>query len=88
MLCSQDISGTYALLGGAPGRSGNQPVRRQAAVQVLDPAATMGENSQSSVEEVVSIEDLEADLAPRRPPPDKATLHLHQKDADENLFLR
>lgn len=85
------------------GRNQNQPITRTSSVEctnrlhesqlqqqlstIVDEHVTMGENSQSSVEEVVSIDDIEGELTTRRPG-DKTNVHQHQKDADENLFLR
>lgn len=43
-------------------------------------------DSQSSVEELISVDDLEADLL--RKAPGKPATSQQQKDADENLFLR
>lgn len=48
--------------------------------------STMGENSLSSVEEVVSIDDCAAGSSYSTIPFSKKA--IHQRDADENLFLR
>ncbi len=49
-------------------------------------ASTMGENSLSSVEEVISIDDCAAGSSYSTIPFSKKA--IHQRDADENLFLR
>lgn len=82
-------------------RSQNQPITRTSSIEcsrlhespinqqlstIVDEHVAMGENSQSSVEEVVSIDDIEGELTRR--PGEKTNVHQHQKDADENLFLR
>lgn len=46
----------------------------------------MGESSQSSAEEVLSLDDYDTEIVKKAS--SKTSLNLQQKDADENLFLR
>lgn len=87
----QGISGSFKLLPQSTGRTTNVPItldyRSECAVTEDDDARkpTKMCESQSSAEEVISLEDLENDL---KKSTNKAVLIEQQKYADENLFLR
>lgn len=76
----QEINGSYKL----------QP--QSCLTNPAPPIPEMCENSQSSVDEIVSVEDASATttaaLATAPEPISLSKKALHQRDADENLFLR
>lgn len=75
----QGISGSYRLLPQSTGRQHNVPITHPPTA-----SPTMCE-SQSSVEEVIQLDDLDPEL---KKPTNKTVLVEQQKHADENLFLR
>ncbi|CAH0553429.1 unnamed protein product [Brassicogethes aeneus] len=84
--CEKSINGSYSLLPQSVGRSHNLPITpgsHQDTLPAWD-SPTMCE-SQSSVEEVIQLDDLDADLKKNT---NRTTLSEQQKHADENLFLR
>ncbi|RZB39848.1 uncharacterized protein BDFB_004581, partial [Asbolus verrucosus] len=85
----QDISGSYRLLPQSTGRCQNIPITfdhqtEASKAEEADFHPTMCE-SQSSVEEIMSLDELDNDL---KRATSKAILSEQQKYADENLFLR
>ncbi|XP_049821007.1 uncharacterized protein LOC109602693 isoform X3 [Aethina tumida] len=77
--CRAGISGSYRLLPQSTGRQHNVPITHPPTA-----SPTMCE-SQSSVEEVIQLDDLDPEL---KKPTNKTVLVEQQKHADENLFLR
>ncbi|XP_018580022.1 uncharacterized protein LOC108917757 [Anoplophora glabripennis] len=78
------FSGSYRLLPQSTGRCTHVPITQDAATTDVQTDAKMCE-SQSSVDELMSLEDLENDL---KKSTCKSVLSEQQKYADENLFLR
>lgn len=87
----QGISGSFKLLPQATGRTTNVPITLDLRSECFDAdedvvrKSTKMCESQSSVEEVISLDDLENDL---KKSTNKAIVIEQQKYADENLFLR
>lgn len=89
----QDINGSYRLLPQSSGRCQNIPITLESQLEPceLDPEVEDEDcqpimcESQSSVEEIMSLDDLDNDL---KKVTNKAILSEQQKYADENLFLR
>ncbi|KAJ3667136.1 hypothetical protein Zmor_002540 [Zophobas morio] len=86
----KEISGSYRLLAQSTGRCQNVPITFESQLEACELEPEGAEEpkmceSQSSVEEIMSLDGLDNDL---KKTTSKAILSEQQKYADENLFLR
>ncbi|KAK4881061.1 hypothetical protein RN001_004380, partial [Aquatica leii] len=85
----KDVSGSYRLLPLSTGRSQNVPIAKQQFAQTFtdllqSDTIVMGD-SQTTNEDIMSIDEIDGEL---KKTSNSALINQHQKDADENLFLR
>ncbi|KAG5883484.1 hypothetical protein JTB14_038358 [Gonioctena quinquepunctata] len=85
---AEGIIGSFKLLPQSTGRTANVPITLDILSHSLDDTCqkeTKMCESQSSIEELISLDDFESDL---RKATSRTVLSEQQKHADENLFLR
>ncbi|KAF5307360.1 hypothetical protein FQR65_LT07077 [Abscondita terminalis] len=83
----KDVSGSYRLLPLSTGRSQNAPIAKHNFTfndSLQSDFVTMGD-SQTTNEDIMSIDEIDGEFKKASNP---TLLNQHQKDADENLFLR